>query len=406
MEKKSSKGIVKAIITFFCSLSFILFINSMSVLAKEENKEQKPTENYTLTLKERGGVQEQISGSDIDLKNDSGIIFDDKLLQNCISKLVCLDNNKVIKSQNAALVYVNGSYVISKEVYGNKINKDILYKSIVKAIQNGDVTLDLELTNCYYDNPSFTINSPEVINARDLLNRYISSKITYNFASMSQYLDSSIIKNWLGIDENFNVTIDQNKVINYVENLSNTYKSLLGVSIKVSGGNGNNHSWEVNISEEAKALVDNIKSGQVISKYPIYVQNSLASYFNNVGDTFVEVDKGKQHVWFYKDGYIVAEGDTVTGNESIGHGTPAGVYKLNFKQRDSILIGEDYQSPVSFWMPFIKNDIGLHDASWRDEFGGEIYKTNGSHGCVNLPYSVAEAIYNNINPGCPVIVHE
>lgn len=82
------------------------------------------------------------------------------------------------------------------------------------------------------------------------------------------------------------------------------------------------------------------------------------------------------------------------------------MFYLNSKQRDSVLIGEDYASPVSFWMPFIKNDIGLHDASWRDEFGGEIYKTGGSHGCVNLPYYVAKAIFDNISPGCPVIVHE
>ena len=127
---------------------------------------------------------------------------------------------------------------------------------------------------------------------------------------------------------------------------------------------------------------------------------------NVSGDTFVEVDMSKQYLWFYKDGYIVAEGNVVSGNLSEnGCATPAGVYSLNNKQRDTNLVGPNYVSPVSFWMPFIKNSIGLHDASWRNEFGGEIYKTSGSHGCVNLPYSLAQSIYSNISVGTPVVCY-
>lgn len=413
MEEKQNRSnkITKEMITFFYCLSIVFFIsliNNIGAYAETTNEKQKLPETYALILQERGGVQEQINGSDIGLKTDSGITFDNKLLQDSINKLSCSDDSKVVQSGNATLVLVNNNYVISKEAYGNKINKDILYKSIVKAIQNGDTILNLEAANCYESSePRFKINSPAVVIARDTLNRYLASKITYNFGGLTQYLDSSIIKNWIGVDSNFNVTIDENMVRNYVDNIANTYASSLGTSIKVSGGdNGNNHGWMIDVSEETKALIDNIKSGQTISKYPIYTQTSISSYFSNVGDTFVEVDKGKQHLWFYKDGYLVVEGDLVTGNESTGHGTPTGVFYLNSKQRDSVLIGEDYASPVSFWMPFIKNDIGLHDASWRDEFGGEIYKTGGSHGCVNLPYYVAKAIFDNISPGCPVIVHE
>ena len=30
--------------------------------------------------------------------------------------------------------------------------------------------------------------------------------------------------------------------------------------------------------------------------------------------------------------------------------------------------------------------VGFHDATWRNRFGGTIYKTNGSHGCINTPF--------------------
>ena len=55
-------------------------------------------------------------------------------------------------------------------------------------------------------------------------------------------------------------------------------------------------------------------------------------------------------------------------------------------------------------MPF-NGGIGFHDASWRTEFGGTIYKTNGSHGCVNLPKEAAKQIFLNIDQGTMVRVH-
>ena len=59
---------------------------------------------------------------------------------------------------------------------------------------------------------------------------------------------------------------------------------------------------------------------------------------------------------------------------------------------------------MTYWMPFNK-DVGIHDAAWRSEFGGEIYKKDGSHGCVNTPPDMAEKIYNNIEIGVPIIVY-
>ena len=83
--------------------------------------------------------------------------------------------------------------------------------------------------------------------------------------------------------------------------------------------------------------------------------------------------------------------------------TPTGSYTLESRARDTTLTGEGYSSFVSYWMGF-SGAYGLHDATWRDEFGGDIYEYAGSHGCVNLPYSAAEAIFNNVEEGTRVIV--
>ena len=62
----------------------------------------------------------------------------------------------------------------------------------------------------------------------------------------------------------------------------------------------------------------------------------------------------------------------------------------------------EYKTPVTYWMPF-NGGIGLHDASWRSKFGGTIYQTSGSHGCVNLPPASAATLYDLLYKGIPVI---
>ena len=85
------------------------------------------------------------------------------------------------------------------------------------------------------------------------------------------------------------------------------------------------------------------------------------------------------------------------------HDTPKGTYKIQYKTRNTYLTGADYRSFVNYWMPFY-GGYGLHDATWRSSFGGDIYKYGGSHGCVNLPLSKAKKIYNNSYAGMRVVI--
>ena len=84
--------------------------------------------------------------------------------------------------------------------------------------------------------------------------------------------------------------------------------------------------------------------------------------------------------------------------------TPTGVYQVYSMEKNTVLRGADYASPVSFWMPF-NGGVGFHDATWRSSFGGTIYQYNGSHGCINMPYEKAKTLYNNISTGYYVVVY-
>ena len=124
----------------------------------------------------------------------------------------------------------------------------------------------------------------------------------------------------------------------------------------------------------------------------------------DIGNTYIEIDISEQHLWYIIDNDVFVSTPVVTGNNNSSD-TPTGTYYINNKARSVSLVGADYVSYVDYWMAFIGSSYGIHDASWRSSFGGDIYKGNGSHGCVNTPYDAVKKIYNNVSVGTPVVIH-
>ncbi len=455
---KKHRKIVIGIIISLCTLLVIYFgmviyfmnhfyfgsaINGINVSGKNVVvvNEQMASElqTYVLNLKERGGKNEQIRANEVGLKYNSdgefkdlkdtqspykwisaifntddfkmteGVKYDKKLLKERVDKLSCFDSSNIIEPKNASFKYTDNGYVIVDEVVGNKIYKDVLYDHVSDAILKDETKIDLESINCYVK-PQYTSYSQKTIETKNILNKYVFSKITYTFGNNKEILDGSIINKWITVDENLKITFDDKQVKNYIDVLSTNYNTIgkrrnfVSASGKTIGVGGGDYGWSINRTKETQALITAIKEGQIISKEPAYNQTAQAYGSNDIGNTYVEIDLAKQHLWFYKNGSLIAHGDVVTGNVSAKHTTPSGIYKLKYKQRDAVLRGPDYAAPVTYWMPF-NGGIGIHDASWRSVFGGKIYKTSGSHGCINSPYYLAKAIFDNISAGIPVVCH-
>lgn len=123
------------------------------------------------------------------------------------------------------------------------------------------------------------------------------------------------------------------------------------------------------------------------------------------GGTYIEIDKTGQTLYYYENGALRYTTPVVTGNVSHGSDTPSGIYNIRGKMTNVNLTGANYVSHVTYWMPFIRNSIGIHDASWRKKFGGQIYQTSGSHGCVNIPPENMPDLYDMVKVGTPVVVY-
>ena len=142
---------------------------------------------------------------------------------------------------------------------------------------------------------------------------------------------------------------------------------------------------------------------QEVIRIPVYQQVGYARGLDDIGNTYIEIDMTLQHMYYYIGGELAVETDIVTGNTGRRMGTPEGIYFVYDKQKNRVLRGPGYASPVKFWVP-VKGSIGIHDASWRKEFGGEIYKKNGSHGCINTPKEAMTQLYELVEIGTPVIM--
>lgn len=234
--------------------------------------------------------------------------------------------------------------------------------------------------------------------------------ITYQFGDQSEVLDNDRILSWLKEQEDGNVAIDEQQAKAFVKELAEKYDTAYttrtfhttgGRDIQIAQGD---YGWRIDQEAETKHLLELLAAKQSATCEPIYAQTAAVHAKNDWGTTYVEVSLTDQYLWLYKDGHCILKSYFVSGNPTRGHATPKGIYGLTYKTRDATLSGEGYDSKVKYWMPFNRN-VGLHDAPWRKTFGGQIYRNNGSHGCINLPPANAAKIYENVDKNTPVIVY-
>ncbi len=124
--------------------------------------------------------------------------------------------------------------------------------------------------------------------------------------------------------------------------------------------------------------------------------------------TWVEVCTEAQVLKMYVNGKGYISTPVVTGNYGSSDTTPG--YHTVFQRASPTRLagssgGHSWDVPVQYWLGFTGDGQGIHDSTWRTSgYGGEIYKGDGSNGCVNTPYDAVAKIYAKSYMGMPVIV--
>lgn len=299
-------------------------------------------------------------------------------------------------------------FVIVPEREGTVLEQETTIACAAEALTGMQDSLDLYEAGCF-KTAEITADNEQLKKRLEALNRVVGTCITYDWNGTQEILDGELIHQWMVLDGE-EITLDEEQIAAYVAQMAKEYDTYgkkrkfvttSGLTLTLPSGA---YGWKTNRSAETEALIELILAGAVTEREPIYTSEGWVKGEDDIGDSYVEINLTDQHLYLYIDGEMVLETDFVSGNAANGNSTPAGVFGLTYKTRNAVLRGPDYETPVSYWMPFNGN-IGMHDATWRRSFGGDIYLTNGSHGCINLPLKMAKTIYEYMSTGFPVICY-
>lgn len=351
---------------------------------------------------------------------EKSVTFDKNLLQTEVKQLNCAQPENQVEPENAYVALNGEEFSIVPETEGSKLRVKEAYKALDAAISGSQPSVDFNTAQDVYAKADVTSDSQELQATRDAYNNYTKASITYTFGENTVTLDGSTLKDWLQFDERGQLVKDdaafQQHIIEFVAKLAQdhdtvgTQREFHTTSGRTVYVYGSAYGWKINQEEEVAQLTEEIRTGAQVTRDPVYKMTANSHGYNDLGNTYIEVDMGYQHMYYYQDGSIIFDSDIVTGNMSYAdHQTPEGIFTLYNKKSPDVLRGAqkpdgtyEYEQPVTFWMPF-NGGIGFHDATWQPYFGGDRYLTGGSHGCINLPYDSAAALYSIIQYNVPII---
>ncbi|MDE7389651.1 MAG: L,D-transpeptidase/peptidoglycan binding protein [Lachnospiraceae bacterium] len=447
---------------FFSShFIYATFINNcdVSALGLDDAKQKlmSSTDGYTLTLEEHNNIYETIDGGAIELSAqitnefdtvlenqsvlswpieifrskeytlDEGMInytYNSNKLTEIIDNLNCVDPEYPIEAKDASLIMMDGEFQIVSEDYSNVAHRNDLEAAIKKAIESQESKLNLRESGLY-DEPAIKSSDPIMQAKLEVCNSIANLQISLIFGYSTEVIDSHTIANWIDVTENnseYSMQIDTDAVKAYAEQLAQKYDTsgkpkqfaaTRGEVIEITTGD---YGWKLNTAYAAEKLAEIVNAKQSVTydltdkseESNLWWKQIAIGYDANgndyYGTSYAEVSISEQHMWLYLNGVLTMDCDVVTGNPTLGNDTPQGAFRIRYKELNATLRGPGYVTPVDYWMVFA-DDVGFHDATWQAAFGGDLYYTNGSHGCVNMSLNDAARLYDYIYDGLPVFVY-
>ncbi|MCR2050911.1 L,D-transpeptidase family protein [Acetatifactor muris] len=344
---------------------------------------------------------------------ERNIVFDEDILESIVTSWDACKKRNMLKAKDAYISQepgLDGYYEVVPETVGTELDVNAVIHLAAEGIREKKDSIDLEEQGCY-EEAFIRQDDRRLTSVVDKVNRWLSTSITYDWNGTEVILDREKLTEWITMQDGEPV-LDEEKVAKFVKEQAAEYDTYgkkkkfvttLGTELTLSS---RNYGWKTDTETETEELIRLIYKGSTGTREPTYSITAMQKGTNDIGNSYVEADLSNQHLYLYQDGNIVLETDFVSGTMVSTYDcvTPEGIFGLTYKTRNAVLKGATYRTPVSYWMPFYGN-YGMHDASWRGAFGGQIFMTSGSHGCINLPPDMAGQIYQYVSEGFPVICY-
>ena len=331
-------------------------------------------------------------------------------------------NKTATPPTDAVIAYseAKGAFIVEPEAVGTALS----YDAVIKAVDDAVLALQptVKLGADVLQQPKVLSSDPKLTAAAEQANTMIKADLVLTMAGgTAGEVNADLISQWVRLGDDLSATLDEAALTAWVDELAaacntvgtqRTYTRPDGKVVTVAGGV---YGWSVDRDALLNLVKESVAAGTVqTAEIPC---TSVGTGYNGAGAQdwglrYCDIDLAEQYARFYDEtGALIWESPIVSGIPDGVHDTSVGVYWLNQKASPSKLIGYEngkkiYESDVQYWMPFVGNVIGLHDADWQSSFGGTRYRDGaGSHGCVNLPPYKAAELYGIIQSGDVVVSH-
>lgn len=260
--------------------------------------------------------------------------------------------------------------------------------------------------------PKVSNNNALLPTATDLANSYLALSLSCIYeppgeSQVTEELSNADIASFLLIDDQFHVSVNRDAIRGYVAAMAGKHggSRTTGKFITANGTLTDRtvKYYDAVIDQDDMysfllTCLENKESGSYTAKY-VANENSLP-----YGGNYVEVSLTDQQLWIYQNGKIAVTTPFVSGDVPSGAWTGGGVFTVEDKDTTCWLVGSSFRDYVEYWIGF-NGKIGIHDASWRTDFGNQIYMYDGSHGCINIPSHNGRLVYDGLALDSKVIVY-
>lgn len=355
---------------------------SLGTADAAEEKIKEDAEDYLLAIHDREDRVTYISGKDIDYHYESDgsiqkvmdeqnsmlwplyiskdhshtvnvkLTYDESKLVKLVEGMDCFKEENIEKPEDAYLKYTDNGYEIVPEKKGNQPLEEQIMLDVKAVIEERQAVL--KLNDSDYMQPAVTSEDPKLQEKLQVTEKYKNMSITYEIEGSEQVLDGQTILSWLTINDDLSVTVDPDMAASYAQQLASKYNTYAatrsfvttnGDTIKIGGGD---YGWVIDKKGEAARIIEDIEKGESVTREPEYEQRAFVEGADDIGNTYIEIDYTNQHLWYYIDGSILMDSDLVSGNLNNGNGSPDGVFKIISRQSPATLVGEDYESDVTY----------------------------------------------------------
>lgn len=303
----------------------------------------------------------------------------------------------------------DGSFAIIGDTIGTKVNLDALSLAVQKAVSSGTMKVNLLDEDCY-QHADVRAEDGSILVFGKAADSFNTMQISLDFGAGENWtISEKDLESFTYVKQN-HVYVSEDKVRSYVADLAEEYDTYgtqrvfhtsTGKDVMTSSiGTGpcDFEGWQMDQENMVYLLMKVLSGGKHASLTVPWLHRGVThGPENDIGDTYLEISIDDQHMWLVEDGQVVKDTSIVTGIPSDPlRATPTGLWKTTDLYREHTMTGTYGALFCHYFIRVTLDGIGVHDASWRSDFGGDIYLTNGSHGCINTPYDDVEFIFQEL----------